>query len=109
MTRTALVFILLLAGISGPTLAQSGGSATLVVRDHRFEPAELTVPAGQKIELQVTNADSTPAEFESGELRREKLLPPGKTVTIYVGPLRPGQYEFFDDFHPSTRGHLVAR
>ena len=30
-------------------------------------------------------------------------------MSVYVGPLDAGSYDFFDDFHPSTRGNIVAR
>jgi len=82
----------------------------LTIRNHRFEPEQLTVPAGEKIELHVKNADTTPEEFESTDLRREKVVPAGEEVVVYVGPLRPGTYEFFGDFNPKTaRGHLIAQ
>lgn len=81
----------------------------LVIRDHRFEPAEIRVPAGQKIKLVVHNQDSTPEEFESYELKREKIIAPGAKAQIFVGPLSPGRYPFFGDFHEKTaRGSLVA-
>ncbi len=82
----------------------------LVIRNHQFEPTELTVPAGQKIELHVKNADATPEEFESASLRREKIVTGGQVATIYIGPLAPGRYEFFGDFNPKTaRGFVVAQ
>ncbi len=82
----------------------------LTVRNHQFEPTELHIPAGQKIELQVTNADPTPEEFESYPLHREKVIPGGQTVTIYIGPLVPGRYEFFGDFNPRTaRGAIIVK
>jgi len=82
---------------------------TLTIRDHRFEPAELRVPAGQKIRLTVDNQDASPEEFESHELNREKIVPPKSKAVIYVGPLQPGRYPFFGDFNPATtRGVLIA-
>ncbi len=63
----------------------------LVIRDHRFEPAEIRVPTGQKIKLLVHNQDATPEEFESHELNREKVIAPGGKAVIYVGPLGPGR------------------
>jgi hypothetical protein len=85
-------------------------SFNLTIRNHRFEPTEIEVPANQKIELRVINQDSTPEEFESNELHREKVVTGGQQITVYVGPLRPGTYEFFGDFNPSTaRGHLIAK
>ena len=67
------------------------------------------MPAGTKIELSIKNEQQRAAEFESHALRREKVIPPGATGTVYVGPLQPGRYEFFDDFQPNNRGFLVAK
>ena len=83
--------------------------SSVTIRNHKFAPEQIEVPANQKVEVHVINADSTPAEFESFELRREKVVAPGQEVTLYIGPLKPGSYEFFDDFNPSARGHVVAR
>jgi hypothetical protein len=81
----------------------------LVIRDHRFEPAELRVPAQQKIKLVVHNQDATPEEFESHELNREKVIAPGAKATIFVGPLKPGRYPFSGEFNEKTaRGVLIA-
>jgi hypothetical protein len=81
----------------------------LVIRDHRFEPAEIRVPANQKIKLVVHNQDSTPEEFESHELNREKVIAPGDKATIFVGPLNPGHYPFIGEFHEKTaRGVLIV-
>ena len=82
---------------------------TITVRDHQFVPAETAVPAGVKVELIVRNEQTVPAEMESTSLHREKVVPPGASVSIFVGPLSPGRYEFFDDFFPATRGALVVR
>jgi plastocyanin len=82
----------------------------LTIRDHRFEPAELVVPAGQKIKLEVENQDATPEEFESYELNREKVVPGKGTVVIFMGPLKPGRYPFFGDFNKdSAKGVLIAK
>lgn len=82
---------------------------TLVIREHRFEPAELRVPAGAKLKLIVHNQDATPEEFESHQLNREKVIAPGARAVIYVGPLEPGSYPFFGEFNEKTaRGILVA-
>ncbi len=114
-SRFALLGMLLL----GPLWAVTAGSAraadeeptfNLTIRDHRFEPSQLDVPAGVKIKLIVKNADATAEEFESNELRREKVIPGGKQAIIFIGPLKPGSYEFFGDFNPKTaRGHIVAK
>lgn len=83
---------------------------TLVMHEHRFEPAELIVPAGKKIKLQVENKDGTPEEFESHELNREKVVLGKSSTTIYVGPLAPGRYPFFGEFNAKTaQGALIAQ
>ena len=83
---------------------------TLTIKDHKFEPAELVIPAGQKVKIKVVNADPTPEEFESHELNREKVIPGGATATIFVGPLKPGAYPFFGEFNPKTaQGKLIAK
>jgi hypothetical protein len=74
----------------------------LVIKNHRFEPTNLTVPAGQKIKLVIENLDSTPEEFESHPLNREKLVPANGKTIVYVGPLEPGNYPFFGEFNPQT-------
>ena len=105
--RPALVLLALL--LASPAAAADTQTASLTIRNRTFEPPELEVPAGQKIELHVRNADSAASEFESAELHREKVVPAGKEVVVFIGPLRAGRYEFFDDFNPSARGHIVAR
>ena len=83
---------------------------TLVIKDHRFQPTQIEIPSGQKVALVVQNQDPTPEEFESTELRREKVVSGGEQITVYIGPLKPGQYEFFGDFNPTTaRGHIIAK
>jgi plastocyanin len=82
----------------------------LVIKDHRFEPAELQVPAGQRVKLLVHNQDSTPEEFESRALNREKVVPGGAKAALFIGPLKPGRYEFVGEFHESTaKGAVVAQ
>lgn len=82
----------------------------LIIKDHRFAPSELAVPAGQKIRLVVENQDPTPEEFESYTLNREKVVAGNGRIVVFVGPLEPGKYEFFGDFNQATaRGWLVAR
>lgn len=81
----------------------------LVIKNHRFEPAEPKVPAGQRIKLTVHNQDTTPEEFESHSLNREKIIPAGAKVTIFVGPLKPGRYGFVGEYHEATaKGTFVA-
>ena len=85
---------------------------TLTIKDHTFSPKELTVPVGQKFKLIVVNQDKTTAEFESKSLNREKLIPGGKSITVNLGPLKAGRYEFVEEFHekePGAQGTLIAQ
>ena len=83
---------------------------TIVIKNHRFEPAELTVPTGKKIKLIVDNQDATPEEFESHSLKREKVIKGGTKATIFIGPLKPGTYEFVGEYHESTaKGKIIAK
>ena len=81
----------------------------LTIKDHQFIPATLKVPAGKKIKLIVSNMDSTPEEFESHQLNREKVIAGNAKATIYIGPLSPGQYPFWGEFNAKTaQGVVVA-
>ena len=84
-------------------------SHSITIRDGKFEPSTLNVAAGIKIKLTITNATKKSAEFESAQLNREKVIAAGSSGTIYIGPLAPGTYPFFDDFNKSTTGQIVAK
>jgi hypothetical protein len=81
---------------------------SLTIRDHHFAPADVTVSAGKRLRIEVANEDNTPAEFESTDLHIEKIVVPGGKITVFAGPLRPGTYKFFDDYHPDTSGTVTA-
>lgn len=81
----------------------------LTIKNHRFEPAELKVPAGQRVKLVVHNQDSTAEEFESHDLNREKIVPPGAKASIFIGPLKPGRYSFVGEYNEATaKGVVIA-
>ena len=102
------------AAALGLTLAALGAHAadsefTLLIKDRRFEPVELKVPAQTRVKLTVHNQDGAAEEFESHSLNREKLIPAGGKAVIYIGPLKPGRYEFLGEFNPKTaRGVVIA-
>jgi plastocyanin len=112
MRRQPALALLLILALCGPSPARSEEEATytLTIKDHRFSPTEVEIPAGKKISLVVKNLDPTPEEFESTQLHREKVVTGGQEITVYIGPLQPGRYEFFGDFNPKTaRGHIVVK
>jgi heme/copper-type cytochrome/quinol oxidase subunit 2 len=92
----------------GPAAAENF-KASIVIKDHRFEPAELKLPADQRIELMVDNQDVTPEEFESHELKVEKVIPGGSKGTVRFGPLKAGRYPFFGEFNQTTaQGSVIV-
>ena len=103
--RLALVLGLSFSAVSWAADVQ----ALLVIKNHRFEPSELKVPANQRVRLTVHNQDSTPEEFESHDLNREKVIPAGGKAVIFIGPLKPGRYAFVGEFNEATaKGVVIA-
>ena len=99
-----------LAALAAAPLHAAEPEATLVIKNHRFEPAELKVPANQRVKLTVHNQDDKPEEFESKQLNREKVIPGKTTGTVFVGPLKAGEYKFVGEFHEATaKGVIVAK
>jgi len=99
-----------LASLTTTASAQEPAPVRLTLKDHRFDPVEPTAPAGKPIAIEVTNLDSTPAEFESKALRVEKVVVGGGKITLAVRALTPGRYRFFDDYHEkTTEGFLVVK
>lgn len=83
---------------------------TVTIKDHRFIPEDVEIPAGQKVKLIVKNEDATPEEFESFELNREKIIAGKSQAVIYVGPVSAGTYPFFGEFNQATaKGRLIAK
>lgn len=98
--------------VPGTAIAASAGappSITLTLKDHRFTPATLTVPAGTRVRVTLINRDPATEEFDSHDLRVEQLVTPMGKVSFDIGPLRPGQYSFMGEFHAGTaQGKVVA-
>jgi plastocyanin len=81
----------------------------VTIEKNRFEPSEIKVKAGAPFVLVVTNKDATPEEFESKELRIEKVIPSGKTLKIRIRALKPGTYPFVGEYHEATaKGRIIA-
>ncbi|MFT6077904.1 MAG: plastocyanin [Rickettsiales bacterium] len=74
----------------------------IIIKDHKFIPVNLEIPAGQKVRLVIENQDKTVEEFESHDLNREKIIGGGKTAKIFIGPLKSGIYKYFGEFNEDT-------
>jgi len=103
------VFILSLISLASKAVA--GEQEFLIqIKDHKFIPEKLEVPANQKFKLIVENLDKTLEEFESSDLKKEKIVGGGKKITLIIAPLKSGEYSFFGDFHQKTaKGKIVVK
>ena len=109
LAATWLVLTFAATGIASPVMAGEIPEFVLTLKNHAYNPNTLKVPAGIKFRIRVTNADATAEEFESTDLNRETVVLPNRSVLVYVGPLQPGTYGFFGDFHRGTaQGRLIA-
>ncbi len=103
-----VVIVAMAAGMHGVRAAPP--TYTIEIKDHRFVPEELEIPAGTKVKLIIKNLDPTPEEFESYDLNREKVIGGGRQRVIFIGPLKPGTYGFFGEFNPDTaQGRIIVK
>jgi plastocyanin len=105
-------FVLALAFATTTALAAGGAAQaqealTVTIKDHKFEPAEVKVPANKRVTLTVVNDDPTPEEFESRVLKVEKVIPGKSKATVQFGPLKPGKYKFEGEFNSKTAQGIV--
>jgi hypothetical protein len=98
MTFRAALLMASLACSALPALADEP-TFKIDLKDGVITPMELEVPAGTRIRLEVTNSGASPAEFESVQLKKEKVIAGGNTSVMVIRNLDPGTYDFFDDFH----------
>jgi Cupredoxin-like domain len=108
MYRTlVLIGVALFLGI-GAAAAQTD-DYVVTIKDHRFNPTEIKVPANKRVQITVVNEDPTPEEFESKEMKVEKVIPGKSKGVVRIGPLKPGRYPFFGEFHEATaKGTVIA-
>lgn len=99
-----------LAFVLSASMACAAEEYTLTIKDHKFSPETLEVPANQKIMVHIDNQDSTSEEFESHELSREKVIHGNNKGVVSIGPLKPGSYKYIGEFHEDTaKGVIVAK
>lgn len=107
--RRVIVAIGLVAILAMGAAAARADDYVLTIKDHRFNPTEIKVPANKRVQITVINDDPTPEEFESHEMKVEKVIPGKSKGVVRIGPLKPGRYPFFGEFHEATaKGTVVA-
>jgi plastocyanin len=105
-----LLFLAALGASTAIALSEDAYSTTITIRDHRFEPAEINVPAGKRILLTVINADPLSEEFDSTALKVEKVIAGKSEGVVRFGPLAPGRYDFIGEYHEDTaKGQVIAQ
>ncbi|MBV8657250.1 MAG: cupredoxin domain-containing protein [Burkholderiales bacterium] len=80
----------------------------LTLKDHRFDPQSIEVPAGKKVKLLIKNLDSAAEEFDSDDLHREKVIPAGHEGVVIIGPLKAGTYKFQGEYNPKTASGTIV-
>ena len=107
--RHLVILVGLAALLSVAPTAVRAQDYTLTIKDHKFTPEELKVPANQRIVITVINDDTTAEEFESNVLKVEKVIAGRSKGTVRIGPLKPGRYTFVGEFHEATaKGVIIA-
>jgi len=107
--RALLTTLLACMAVQSGTAFAAGEPPVLLMQNKQFVPKQLELPSGVKIKLVVRNQDAMPAEFESYDLSREVMVPAHGEIEVYVGPLEPGRYEFFNDFNHDMQGVVVVK
>jgi plastocyanin len=110
MVVMAAVVAAALGGLgTGRAVAAEPAEIPITIEHNRFSPEEIKVKAGAPFVLVVTNKDGGPEEFESKDLRIEKVIPGGKTVRLRLPALKAGSYGFVGEYHEKTaKGRIVA-
>ncbi|KIL97990.1 putative exported protein [Paramagnetospirillum magnetotacticum MS-1] len=109
LLRLSLAAIFL-ALCSPPAKAAEEVLVKLTIKDHRFTPDRLEIPARTKVILLVRNEDAEAEEFECVPLRREKIVFPGTEIRVVLGKVEPGEYPFVGEYHEATaKGVIIAR
>jgi plastocyanin len=104
-TIVSLLALTVLPALAADTPAE----IALTIENNRFAPEEIRVKAGAPFVLVITNKDGSAEEFESRDLRIEKVVPAGKTIRLRMPSLKAGSYGFIGEYHEQTaKGRLVV-
>ena len=103
------ILLPLVLAVAVPAAAWADDPQTVVLKDHLFQPSEIHVKANTRTQILVKNQDDTAEEFDSTDLRVEKVIAGGHEGTVRLPSLAPGRYDFIGEFHADTaKGVVIA-
>ena len=111
MTRKLALAVLCATATLGvsPSKAQQATELRLTYSNGQFQPNQVSAPADKPVTFRIKNLDAKAMEFESTSLRVEKVVAANSEGVINVRALKPGRYEFYDDFNDKARGALTVQ
>lgn len=110
MSRFLRITAICLLSISTFSAAHADDAAySITFKNGSFEPKTLELPADKKVKLEISNEESKAIEFESHDMKAEKIIKPGKSRSVFVGPLKAGEYSFFNEFNEGESGKVVVK
>ena len=105
--RGVLVVIGIVSLLVAGTAPARADDYVLTIKNHQFNPAEIKVPANQRVAITVINEDATPEEFESSALKVEKVVAGKSKAVVRIGPLKPGRYPFIGEYNEATAKGVI--
>lgn len=102
--------VLAISALAFSTAALAAGPIPVTLKDHKFAPSQITVPANQPIVIHLVNQDATAEEFDSTALKVEKVVAGNSEGDVHIRPLSPGKYPFMGEYHSTTaQGVVIAK
>jgi hypothetical protein len=102
--------VAILALLRTVSLGVAQTAIDVTIKDHRFSPSEINVPANQPATLNIKNEDPLAEEFDSTALKIEKVIGGGQQGSVHLRPLDPGRYPFMGEYHSDTaQGVVIAK
>ena len=109
MHRRVAIVTATLFMIAGSSLAaRAAEQVQLSLKGHKFTPDHIQVPAGERFRIELVNGDDTTDELESTDMKFEKIVVPGGKIGVFAGPLHPGTYKFYDEYHQETASGVIV-
>ena len=102
--------LLVAAALACAAPACADEPVALMLKDHKFTPAQIHVKANTPMVIHMTNADATAEEFDSTALKVEKVVAGNGAGDVHIRALAPGKYPFMGEYHPDTaQGVVIAQ